>query len=287
MTWVEEYRRKVGMNRREFAAAVTAKLGGRGDRRVVVTPAILTIIEEWPNARTHPRIMNVIARACGATKEQRDQFLHPSRRDYPYAEAVAAVTVKDGAAHPWREKPGATSHAAKMSAVRHMGAMARKMQAREIVIVNRDGMEVQRVAGLEAAGEVLGISGECAADRCYERTRVEFTAKRRLTCRFADAWDAMSQDMRQQQMRIAVARSEENDTKRIVVIDREGNVRARYDSAKECARADYVTPAKVYDRCKRKTADEWCLDNEVTYRYALEWDKMTRAEQLRDIGAAL
>ena len=279
MTWVEEYRRKVGMNRREFAEAITRKLGGRGDRRVVVTPAILTILEEWPSARTHPRIINVIARACGATKQQRDQFLHPSRREWPYMHGEAQVKQSDG--HPWRKHPGATTEAARASAAKFAA------QSRAVVIVDKKGEVVARVPSIKAAAEFMGMNETCVSDRCKGLTRAEFADGKLLTCRYADKWDAMTQEQRAGNIAAAIKKSKLYSTRHIVAIDRRGNVRQRYGSIKEAAEAELTSPPSVRLRCLRKLGNEWTKDREVTYRYEDQWDKMTRAQQMRDIGAAL
>lgn len=279
MTWVEEYRRKVGMNRREFAEAITRKLGGRGDRRVVVTPAILTILEEWPNARTHPRIMNAIARACGATKQQRDQFLHPSRHEWPYVHGEAQVKQTDG--HPWRNRPGATTEAARASAAKFAA------QSRAVVIVDKAANVVARVPSIKAAADFTGINETCVSDRCKGLMRTEFAGDKIVTCRYADKWDAMTPEQRANNIAAAIKKSKLYSTRHVVAIDRRGNVRQRYGSTKEAAEAELTSPPSIRLRCLRKLGNEWTKDREVTYRYEDQWDKMTRAQQMRDIGAAL
>lgn len=280
MTWIEEYRRKIGMTRQAFAHAVTSKLGGTGERRLTVPANLIYILEVQPHPVTHPRLMNLIARACGATKQQRDQFLNPSRRGFPYAEGVAAVTLRD---LPRWERPAHTATTAAEAPRKYQA------QSRAVVIVNQMGTEIARHGSVREAAEAMGKSESAVSKRITKQLKVEFTATERLTCRYADEWDTMTIQQRQQEMREAAERSGIGVSRHlgVVVIDAEGNERARYDTAEEAASAEFMTKQSVCDRCKRRIQNDFFGGAEVTFRYSEQWDKMTRAQQLRDIGAAM
>lgn len=73
--------------------------------------------------------------------------------------------------------------------------------------------------------------------------------------------------------------------KRIVVVNCIGEVLNRFDSLKDTAQMYNCTDNTVYNRCNRKlkpTTDEFASYG-VTFRYAEEWDAMTKQQQLDDI----
>lgn len=281
MTWVEEYRQSIGMSRREFATAITAKLGGRGDRRVLVTPAILTIIETWPNARTHPRIMNAIARACGATKEMRDEFLHPCRRGFPYTHTAAAVTER--AASPWRSYTGATTQAAMESAKRYASA-------RPVVVIDRMGQVVFRAVSANAAEGFTGMSAKTVLTHCNHAVKFQFFQNAKYIFRYAEEWDAMSPSARAREVSEALASSTmkayDPKSRAVVVIGKTGREIMRYESIAEAARGEATTLFHVKHRCQRRAKREFTGDIETTYRFAAEWDSMNQAQRMEDLGVA-
>lgn len=281
MTWIEEYRRGVGMSREAFAAAITRKLGGKGEQRLKVPANLIYILENHPHPVTHPKLINLIARACGATKQQRDQFLVKARQEYPYSQRTTDRVVPTP--HPWRTYPAATTASARE------GNRKYQRQRRAVVIVNQMGTVIARADSVQDAAEIMGLSDSSVSDRLNKKIKIEFSATNKVTCRYADAWDAMTPEQQQKEMREVAQRSGigVKRFKGVVVIDAQGNERGRYETVSEAASAEYVAGETVRYRCSRKTPNDFWAGAETTYRYADEWDKMTRAEQLRDIGAAL
>lgn len=279
MTWIEEYRRSVGMTRGQFARAITARLG-RGQLRVSET--LIYILEVHQHPYTHPRLMQIIAHACGATKAQRDQFIAKQHRDLPYRETAAAVTAKE--AHPWRSFPGATTQKAVKSAAQHV----RKCLAncRAVVLINCRGDVVSRVESLDRAAEALGVGVDTAGERCRGKVVVEFSRTRHLTCRYADEWDAMTETERREMIARAVERSGNFiwAAREVVVIDEHGNERGRYGSTYIAADAEFVSQRTVVYHCRRKAKNEFHGQLDVTFRYADEWDAMTPEQRLKDVG---
>ena len=280
MTWIEEYRRSVGMTRGQFARAITARLG-RGKLKVPET--LIYILEVHPHPYTHPKLMQIIAHACGATKAQRDQFIAKQHRDIPYRETSPVLTVEK--AHPWRKTPGPTTQKAAKSAAQHV----RKCLAncRAVVLVNSKGNVVSRVESVDRAAEALGVGVDTASDRCRGKVVVEFSKTRHLTCRYADEWDAMTETERREMIARAVERAGNFiwNAREVVVIDEQGNERGRYGSTYLAADAEFVSQRTVVYHCRRKARKEFQGWIDVTFRYADEWDAMTEAERLKDVGA--
>lgn len=280
MTWVEEYRRGLGLSRAQFAAAITRKLGGRGEGRAVIPAALITILEEQNGARTHPRLMTIIARACGATKEQRDQFLHPSRRDWPYLHQAAQVTEKE--AHPWRAKPGATTKAARQSAK----ACANNMRA--VVIVDADGVEVARTDSVKAAAARAGMDETTIS--AHLRRKVSLLGSRcRITYRYADEWDAMTREQRIADIldvsQVGRIQPRHFHPEAVVAVEKDGREAARYTSCYEAAKGEGISQTPIYKRCRRKVKREFSGECVRTYRFAREWDAMSEAARKQDVGA--
>lgn len=282
MTWIQEYRESIGMTRGEFARAVTEKLGGSGERRVKVPETLIYILEEHPHPYTHPNLINAIAKACGATKAQRDMFIAKQHRNLPFKQTAPAVTARE--AHPWRRSPGAATEKAVQSA----GERARKCarNCRAVVLINRRGAEVARKDSVQEAAEAMGLSESSVADRCRGYVHVEFGAGNHLTCRYADEWDAMSEERRREMIWAMVERSERQGQitkqRRVVVVDRNGNVRARYEGMRQAAAGELVSSASVQERCRRMIRNEF-KHMEVTFRFEEEWEKMTPEERMKDL----
>ena len=89
--WIEDYRKEHGLELDDFARRVN--LAGcklEPPLEGVVTDMLIHILEISKTPRTHPRIANAIAMACGATPEQRDSIVderhrgkwHPKPDDY-------------------------------------------------------------------------------------------------------------------------------------------------------------------------------------------------------------
>lgn len=279
MTWIQQYRESLNMTRGEFARAITRQLGGSGDSRAVVPENLITILEEHPHPVTHPKLMNMIARACGATKEQRDQFLHPSRRGFPYRHSAAALT--DKAEHPWRTRPGATSAAAKQSAYSY----GRK----PVVVIDRDGHVACRAESLMAAAIWANVSKGTVHDRCMRKIALEFIGRVPYTFRYADDWDSLSPSAKALEIRHALrasaAKGGDRTMEPVVVVNRWGEELNRYPNVHAAMRTEHATRQTIYNRCFRKIDREFTAYHEITYRFASEWDAMTPEQRREDVGA--
>lgn len=279
MNWIQRYRETCGMTRGQFARAITRQLGGTGENRIVVPEKLIMWLEEWPKCYTHPKLMNLIARACGATKQQRDQFLHPSRRDWPYRHSAAAVT--EPSPHPWRVHPGATTEAARKSTY----AYGRK----PVVVIDRDGKVAHRAESVMSAGIWANVSKQAVTDRCKRRVDMEFIGKKPYTFRYAEEWDGLSPSAKALEIREALRKSARKGGDRtmepIVVVDRGGAEVTRYPNVAAAMRVERVTRNTIYNRCFRRIDKEFTSFRNTTYRFALEWDEMNREERLKDVGA--
>lgn len=90
-----------------------------------------------------------------------------------------------------------------------------------------------------------------------------------------------------------------NHRKEVVKLDRTGNVVARYTSIKAAARSECHTSKDIIlARCRRKIKKEFNskdieakhskgVPSYYTFRFAEEWDNMTREQQLMDINRTI
>ena len=72
----------------------------------------------------------------------------------------------------------------------------------------------------------------------------------------------------------------------VVKIDRNGNVLARYANMTFAGKVNCVYETKIAQYCRKqqpKNRDEFEVFGGFTFRFAHEWDNMTKAEQIRDI----
>ena len=268
MGWIEAYRRRLGMSREQFAAAITHELGGG----LLTVPAnLIYILESRPGAVTSPKLANLIARACGATKAQRDMIVHPSRRGEAYQHSAAAITAKRVSERP-------------------AGGERRAKPGRAVVILDRAGNEVARVDSVMAAAALIGASNSTVVERCHRATRQEFGATHVFTCRYADEWDGMTPAARAADMREALARGEAalkrglNAARPVVAVDRAARELARYASIGDAAAGEHRSQTWIRNRCSHRVNDEQA---DRTFRFADEWDGMSKREQMKDVGAAL
>lgn len=281
MNWIQEYRESIGMTREQFAKAINRQLGGTGEFRVTVPVKLIFMLEEWPKCYTHPKLINLIARACGATKAQRDQFLHPCRRDYPYRHSAAAVTERS--VNPWCTYPAATTDAAKKSAYAY--------GRRPVVIIDRDGHVVHRSESMMAAGIWANVSKNAVADRCMHKTKLEFIGRVPYTFRYADEWDKLSPSARaleiRNALRMSAAKGGDRTMEPIVVVTRWGDELTRYPNVPVAMHTEHVTKNTIYNRCFRKIDREFTAYHETTYRFASEWDAMTPEQRRMDVAKTI
>lgn len=126
---------------------------------------------------THPGIADRISDHLCAASEQRDSIVHPSKRG-------GYVPLCDREAKPRRMLPDVG------------GASVMK----EVVAVDRVGLEVMRFVSIVEAAKKFKTSTEMVSKRCRRKgsaSNDEFLAPG-VTFRYAAEWDAMSEDERKQ-----------------------------------------------------------------------------------------
>jgi DNA polymerase II small subunit/DNA polymerase delta subunit B len=135
----------------------------------------------------------------------------------------------------------------------------------------------------------MGVSRPSVTSRCANRIPYEFTVQAEYTCRYADEWDALSPSARLETIRRAVDASENRTTtnrkKPVVVVDRQARERMRYASISDAREGEYVSDDYIRSCCTHRAKREFAGDRDVTFRFAEQWDGMSRAERLKDVGA--
>ena len=278
--WITEYREKLGMNTEAFAHALSV-MGAQCRKPVRVSEPLLLILENRNGAVTHPRIANLIARACGATPDQRDMIVHPKHRgrwhgvDAPKMEAQIEK-MQEKKKHPWSEKPTVVQMPS--SAKRHL---------RGVVMINRYAEIEKRFESAVNAAARMGLSETAVKNRCNRTVICEFE-HRSATFRWADEWSAMSRTEQLDDIeRAMTTRNGHGHThgtgKTVVMIDIYGHERIRYPSMHAAAKDMEVDIKAIRMRCNRLIKQEFAPGYEVTFRYAIEWDNMDRRERMLDL----
>lgn len=73
----------------------------------------------------------------------------------------------------------------------------------------------------------------------------------------------------------------------VVMVDLQGRVLHRYESAKSAAKHSDISADSILNRCNHRMKNEFYTCLPYTYRFAREWDKMSMAEKLKDLGAKI
>jgi len=76
------------------------------------------------------------------------------------------------------------------------------------------------------------------------------------------------------------------NVRKVVVLDRTGEVVRRFDTLTEAAAFIGISRSGVSQRCRRIVPYEWQTGNLNTARYADEWDAMTPEQRLEDLRRA-
>lgn len=284
MTWIQEYRESVGMSREQFARAITQQLGGRGEKHRTVTAKLIYILENWPGCVTHPKLATMIARACGATPQQRDMIVAKAHR--------GTWRGTDGPKVVYQTPPTRLPGKAKAEPVPG-DRYANNNKA--VVVIDRAGIEVRRFkSGIEAA-DFMDISKSSVYGRCAHTVPMEFAAGKPYTCRYAQEWDALTPTAKALSIRRALELSRVckprangwNLKRSVVVVTKDGRELTRYPSIGEASRGECFNIDCIRNRCNRLVKQEFRGQHEATYRFADEWDGMTAEQRAKDLGAAM
>lgn len=306
--WITEYRKKLGMNTLEFAHAVSM-LGAREHPSVRCSEPLLILLENRKGAVTHPRIANLLARACGATPKQRDMIVnakhrgtwdglekrddggpHPAlRATFPKGESSEGEASKSrhyAKGSPWGRLPAATTDKARKAFSDGKG-----QSGRTVVAVNIVGHVVKRYDSAVNAAAHMGFSETAVKNRCNHAVKCEFGPGRQVTFRWADEWERKSRGEQLLDVTDGAVENEKSHTKgqgkEVVVIDRYGHERGRYPSLHTAANAEEEDVMTVRARCRGKIKFEFQAGRDTTYRYAAEWDAMDEHAKRADLLAAL
>lgn len=192
--WIDEFRERNGIERHEFARRVRV-IGAhrRPHRPIGCSEELVWLLERAKVPRTHPRIADLIAEACGATPEERDMIVDERHRGtwrgdgvpralfvggaYRIGEPAAAPADALARENPWRTYPAV--------------APRKKTSNKRVVKVDRNGEVLERYDSLTSASAYNGISVDSISLRCSHKVPGEFE-KYDYTFRLASDWDGLS-----------------------------------------------------------------------------------------------
>lgn len=294
--WLEDFRRAHGLTLEELGAYIR-RLGRKKHPEITVSDTLLERLEGEPKFRTVPAIADLIAEACGATAEQRDQLVlekhkgtwkpKPGRK--PQVKAGATREAVEEEEEPWRINNG-TSH--------------------PVVAVDREGFAVRRYEGVQSAATHCGTSPHAVYSRCLRQMgRGEFRMLG-FTFRYAGEWDRMTDAERRADVaggkdRAATPRpaapeagestesrathreGEEAPPKKnpvhyqrgVVAVDRQGHEVARWAMVKDAYRDTRVAVSTISKSISRRRNDPYVRGVDLAFVDAGEWDGMTEAQR--------
>ena len=280
MNWIQHYRENVGMSRTQFAKAITYQMGGSGNGALTVSGALIGILEDMNGAVTHPRLADLIARACGATPRQRDKIVAKKHRGtWPGVDGPQLVR------NVWTAgKPVVPSTSDNRDRYAHNN--------KAVVVLDRMGNEVKRFDSGKAAAAFMGVSSATVYSRCAHAAPMEFTNGSPYTARYIAEWDSLTPSAKAFSIQRALRMSGTdprtnytNEKKAVVVVDMRGKERARYTSVAEASTFERTSDTRVSQRCSRHVKREFSRGCVTTFRFASEWDAMTPEQRREDVGA--
>ena len=257
--WIEEWRRKNGVSRKELG------------KRAKCSPVLISMLETMNACVTHPRIADRIVAATGGTAEQRDSIVAKEWRGKPSPPAPEMDEEYLSRAFPEAPAPRPRRTGKRVA-----------HNARAVVQLDRNGTELGRFAHVQEAAMELGLGDGYIRCRCRRVRTFGWAFKHGYTFRFADEWDAMSPEERLEDL---ARETEYNPVAReIVALNRYGTEVGRYASASKAAHLHSISEKTVKTRCHRdgKAKDEFKSCG-CTFRYADEWDAMNAEERQNDI----
>lgn len=190
--WIKEYRERVGMSAGEFAAALR-EMGRKRGMNGLVSRKLLEYLEYSPSAVTHPRLASLIADACGATAKQRDAIT-PEQYRGGYRQREAKVTGKE--VKPWK---------------RTMVPQRAEQKERSgpnrapVVALDKSGNELGRYVSVKRAAMESGFDEQTVRRRCQREMMGTLNG---MIFRYADDWDAMTEEQRRADMGSVVWREQ-------------------------------------------------------------------------------
>lgn len=272
--WIRKFREAIGLERDDFARAVTYQLGGRGGDALTVSGELIGKLEEMNDCITHPDLADLIAAACGATRKQRDSIVHKKHRGtWPGVDGPRLIRGGQAAK---RTEP-----------TEHKGG-----NVRQVVVLDRTGSEVCRFETVSQAASFIGISRSGVSQRCRHLIPFEWQTGCLYTARYADEWDAISPEQRTLETRRTAdggpdfkKRSSTNVKKPVVMVDRQCRELGRWPSVADAGKGSRICTTSVRNRCAHVVKREWTPQFPFTFRFAEEWDTMNDEQRRKDVGA--
>ena len=279
--WITDYRQRYGLTLEQLAGMIR-RAGARKDPELWISDQLLYMLETREGFKTVPKLADLIAEACGATAKQRDALVLEQYR---------------GKWKPTRVKPEVERRAAvKKPLIQPMPQKEEQprpaFKARKVVKVNRHGVVLERFRSCDMAGAMCGVSAKYVNQRCHHRLKFDefnMANNRTYTFRFADEWDAMSEDERMKDLTryegVKGPRGGTHGSQMITVITRHGQVR-EFDSIKEAAKGTGVgygiLTSRLFNVCK-KSFPVLELDG-VRFMYTETWDTLEPETRARFTG---
>lgn len=277
--WITDFRERFGISLEQLGAQIR-KLGAKQDPPLRVSDVLLERLETEPNFRTVPALADLIAEACGATAKQRDALvLEKYRGTWKPPRRRKAVEPKPtpcppGAVDPPPARPAPTPAQRPVVFSRGSGG-----GARQVVKLNRQGVELARYRSCGYASAICGCSEKLVQARCHRRYRFDEFTTYGYTFRFAEEWDAMSPaDQAEDLSRHAGVKAPRfggHGAQMVTVISRHGQVRD-YDSIKQAAAAcgiGYALLQKQLYTAWQSPVPGTEIDG-VRFIFTSEWDEL-------------
>ena len=183
--WITDYREQYRLELSQLGALIR-RAGRRKEPQLRVSDVLLERLETEPSFRTVPALADLIAEACGATAKQRDALVLEK-----YRGTWKPTRVKPEIEHRAAAAPIQAPAQRGAKGLTH-GGRSKFANAREVVKLNRAGVELGRYRSCNYAAVQNGITESRVTDRCHRGYKSDEFKYMGFTFRFAEEWDKMS-----------------------------------------------------------------------------------------------
>lgn len=296
--WLEDFRRAHGLTLEDLGAHIR-RLGKKRHPPITVSDTLLDRLEADPKFRTVPAIADLIAEACGATAEQRDQLVLEKHRG------------------TWKPKPGRkpTPKAAATREEEEEPERRNDGHCHPVVAVDRAGFAVRRFTGVNNAAARCGTSHHAVYSRCLRQIGRDEFRLLGITFRYAEEWDRMTDAERRADVagkretencagdggvdaaatetdrtRLYAQKEEEPRARHVhyqrgvVAVDRQGREVARWEMVKHAHLDTGVAESTISKSIAGNRSSPYVRGVDLAFVAAEEWDDMTEAQRLARLG---
>lgn len=273
--WLSDFRKQFGLELETLGYYIRQE-GGKRNPPLRVSDELLYKLERLKGFRTVPKLADLIAEACGATAEQRDQLVLEQYRG-TWKPKEGNGKGNDLFRHGWTLRYAFGHAVPPAKGEGRKGLTAAEGRRKPVVCVDRLGDVLARYVSIENAAAETGLSRDAIADRVSRKITANEFQLCGTTFRFEEEWKAMGP-----QQRIKDAQRTLNGrsivgmcrARPVTVITPKGQV-LQYNSVLAAATATGQVPGSVATRCQMNRPMRNGNLGGNLYLYTEKWNAMS------------